>query len=305
MKTDQQIDTIRAFNRYYTQTIGVLEDRHLDSPYSLTELRILHELGKQEGITATGLAELLSMDHGFLSRKLSGLEKRRLIKRTRSTIDKRQYSLALSALGRKQQPKLEAQANAHIAGMLAPVAPEKRVQLVTAMETIRTILKNGAVAPVIYRQLGHGDAGWITHRHGAAIAKEFGWNHEFEALCAQIMADFIRNYQPAWERSWIVERGGEILGSLFLIRENETTARLRLLYIEPAARGMGLATKLLEKSIQFARQKGYKKLTLFTTSSNLAARRIYEKLGMELAREEPHAFAGQTLTGEHWELSLL
>ena len=304
MATDQQIETIRAFNRYYTQTIGVLEDKHLDSPYSLTELRILHELGKHEGITATALADTLAMDHGFLSRKLSGLAQRRLIKRVRSTIDKRQYNLALSALGRKQQPRFEAQANAHIAGMLAPIAPEKRVQLVTAMETIRSILKSGAAAPVIYRQLGHGDAGWIIHRHGAAIAKEFGWNHEFEALCAQIMADFIRDYKPGWERSWIVERGGEILGSLFLIRENESTARLRLLYVEPAARGMGLATKLLVKSIQFARSKGYKKLTLFTTSSNLAARRIYEKLGIHLALEEQHHFAGQTLTGEHWELLL-
>lgn len=304
METERQIQTIRAFNRYYTQTIGVLDDKHLDSPYSLAEMRILHELGKHESITATALAEQLAMDHGFLSRKLAVLAKRRLIKRTRSTIDKRQYGLALSALGRKQQPKLEAQASAHVAGILAPIAPEKRAQLVAAMETIRSILRNGGAAPVMYRQLSHGDAGWIIHRHGAAIAKEFGWNHEFEALAAQIMADFIRNYQPHWERSWIVERGGDILGSLFLIRENETTARLRLLYIEPAARGMGLATKLLEKSIQFARSKGYKKLTLFTTSSNVGARRIYQKLGMTLAREEPFAFAGAALTGEHWDLPL-
>ena len=304
METEQQIEAIRAFNRYYAQAIGVLDDAHPSSPYSLTELRILHELSRHEGITATALADRLSMDHGFLSRKLAGLAERRLLKRTRSTLDRRQYNLALSALGRKQQPKLEAQASAQVAGMLEPIAREKRAQLVSAMETIRSILRNTAPSPVIYRQLSHGDAGWIVHRHGALIAREFGWNHEFEALCAQIMADFIRNYQPAWERSWIVERGGDIIGSLFLIRENETTARLRLLYIEPAARGMGLATKLLEKSIQFARSKGYRKLTLFTTSNNLAARRIYVKLGMELAREEPYAFAGAALTGEHWELVL-
>ena len=305
METDHQIQTIRAFNRYYTQTIGALSDRYLNGPYSLTELRILHELGTHEGIPATALAEQLAMDHGFLSRNLSGLAKRRLIKRTRSTIDKRQYSLALSALGRKQQPKLEAESNAQVARMLEPVPTTQRTQLVEAMETIRSILRKAPPAPIIFRQLSHGDAGWLIHRHGAVIAREFGWNHEFEALCAQIMADFIRNYQPAWERSWIVERSGDIIGALFLIRENETTARLRLLYVEPAARGSGLATKLLEKSIQFARSKGYQKLMLFTTSGNIAARRIYLKLGMELTREEPYSFAGQTTVGEDWSLSLL
>lgn len=306
MDTDQQIQTIRSFNRYYTQTIGVLGDKHLDGQYSLAELRILHELSKREGITATALAEQLAMDHGYLSRTLTGLAKRRLVKRTRSTVDKRQYNLALSALGRKQQPKLEAQANGHVAALLQPIPAEKRLQLVDAMQTIEHALssKTKAPAPIIFRQLRHGDAGWILYRHGVVMAKEFGWNHEFEALIAQIMADFIRNYQPEWERSWIVERAGEILGSLFLVRTDAETAKLRLLYVEPAARGMGLATKLLEKSIQFARSKGYKKLTLFTTSSNIAARRIYGKLGMQLSKEEPLYFAGEHLNGEHWDLAL-
>ncbi len=303
METEQQIQKIRAFNRHYTREIGVLNDRYQNGPYSLTEMRILHELGKQEGITATALADLLAMDHGFLSRTLSGLAKRRVIKRSRSTIDKRQYNIALSVLGRKQQPKLEAEASDAVARMLEPIPAEKRAQLVSAMETIHRVLKNAA-SPIIYRQLQHGDAGWIVHRHGASIAREFGWNHEFEAMCAQIMADFIKHYQPAWERSWIVERDGDILGSLFLIRKDESTAQLRLLYVESTARGMGLATKLIEKSIQFARAKGYRKITLFTTSNNVGARRIYEKLGMSLAHQEAFPFAGQMQNGEHWEMVL-
>lgn len=159
-------------------------------------------------------------------------------------------------------------------------------------------------APVTFRPLGPGDAGWIIHRHGSVIAPEFGWNLEFEALCAQILADFVRNFQPESDASWIAEREGEILGSLFLVREDEHTARLRLLYVEPTARGMGLATRLLEQSIAYAREKSYRRLVLFTTDSNIAARRIYEKLGFTLAREEAFAFAGKVQTGETWEIAL-
>lgn len=157
---------------------------------------------------------------------------------------------------------------------------------------------------LLFRTLSNGDTGWIIHRHGSVIAKEFGWNMEFEALCAQILADFIRNFQPEWETSWIVEREGSIIGSLFLIREDGTTARLRLLYVEPDARGLGLATRLLENAMAFARSKGYQKVTLFTTSSNIAARRIYQKLGMTLTRTEPFDFGGEALAGEHWDLAL-
>lgn len=303
MRNDTVIQAVRGFNRFYTQRIGALSEHYLDGPYSLPELRILHELGYHPGITATVLAERLSMDHGFLSRKLKELEAKDLVKRTQSTVDKRQFSLTLTDRGQSELPKLEADASAHVEHMLAPVAPEKRMTLVESMGVVQRLLSQEP-SPVVFRQLANGDAGWIIHRHGAVIAKEFGWNMEFEALCSQIMADFIRNYQPEWERSWIVERDGVILGSLFLVRQDAETAKLRLLYIEPAARGMGLATKLLEKSFQFARGKGYRKVTLFTTSSNVAARRIYQKLGMTLAREEPLDFAGESLNGEHWELTL-
>lgn len=304
MSTARHIQDIRSFNRFYTQRVGALSDRYMNSDYSLAELRILHEIGKTPGITASTLADQLGMDHGFLSRKLAGLISKQLINRTRSTGDKRQYNLQLSPRGVKQQPKLEAEADTHVLNMLAPIAPEKHESLVRALNTARNILSEAAPAPIIFRQLGHGDAGWIVHRHGAVIAKEFGWNMEFEALCSQIMADFIRNYQPEWERSWIVERGEEILGSLFLVRQDEKTAKLRLLYVEPSARGLGLATKLLEKAITFARNKGYASTTLFTTSSNSSARRIYTKLGMTLTHEEPLDFAGQSLTGETWTLAL-
>ena len=158
--------------------------------------------------------------------------------------------------------------------------------------------------PLTFRPLQPGDAGWIIHRHGVAIAPEFGWNMEFEALCAQILADFIKGFKPDCEASWIAQRGGDILGSLFLIREDDTTARLRLLYVEKAARGMGLATQLLQQSFAFARSKNYRRVVLFTTDSNEAARRIYLKLGMTLAKEEPFDFAGKKQNGETWELVL-
>ncbi len=304
MNKDNIIQKIRRFNRVYTQQIGALNERYLDAEHSLTELRILHELYHNPGINARGLAQKLAMDGGFLSRTLSGLNRKGLIERTRDPRDKRQYQLTLTPKAMEAQPAIEASADAKVAAMLAPIPAEKHAQLVEAMARIEHILEQAAAQPVQFRQLQPGDAGWIIHRHGGAIAREFGWNMEFEALCAQIMADFIRNYRPEDERSWIVERGGEILGSLFLVRENETTARLRLLYVEPAARGMGLASKLLEKSIQFARSKQYQTLILFTTDSNVNARRIYTKLGMSLVKQEAFAFAGKDQTGETWSLDL-
>jgi DNA-binding MarR family transcriptional regulator/GNAT superfamily N-acetyltransferase len=298
------IATIRRFNRFYTQRIGALAERYMGGPYSLAELRLLHEVGHRPGITASALAERLGMDHGFLSRKIAGLSRRRVLKRARSKEDGRVFHLSLTALGEKQLPRLEETANMQAARMMEGLTPERREALVNAMGRVERILGDPTPAPIIFRQLSHGDAGWIIHRHGAIIAREFGWNHEFEALCAQIMADFIRNYQPEWERSWVVERDGDILGSLFLIREDATTARLRLLYVEAAARGLGLATKLLEKSFEFARSKGYARVVLFTTDSNIAARRIYEKLDMTLETSEPFAFAGKQQQGETWAIAL-
>lgn len=304
MQNTAHIQTIRRFNRFYTQRIGAHTDTYLKTPYSLAELRILYELAENPDSTATQLAERLNMDHGFLSRKLTGLTRKKLIKRTQSMTDKRQHHLSLTPQALKEQPQLQRAADELVEQMLAPIPPERHLTLVSAMETVTNILRNDAATPIVFRQLQGGDAGWIVHRHGSVIAKEFGWNMEFEAMCSQIMADFIKNYKPDCERSWIVERGEEILGSLFLIRENETTARLRLLYVEKAARGLGLATKLLEKSFAFARSKNYKRVILFTTSNNVGARRIYEKIGMQLVKEEPFDFAGQMQMGETWAIDL-
>lgn len=305
MNSSPSIQAIRRFNRLYTQTIGVLDDHYLQSPYSLTELRILHELFATPGITAKELATRLAMDHGFLSRALGGLERKKRVTRTRSKTDKRAFALTLTSEALAEHPALDAAANASAAKLLAAVEPSKQAAFIAAMETIaRSLTPVPESAPLVFRQLGAGDAGWIVHRHGAVIAHEFGWNMEFEALCAKILSDFITNYQPEYERSWIVEREGGILGSLFLVRQDETTAKLRLLYIEQAARGLGLATKLLEKSFAFARSKHYQRITLFTTSGNVNARRIYEKLGMQLTKEEPLEFAGQPLIGETWERDL-
>lgn len=304
MSVDQTIQLVRKFNRFYAQQIGALNDTVLGTGYRLTELRILHELYVTPGLTASQLAARLHIDEGFLSRTLAGLIQKNKVRRTRQDSDKRHYLLALTDEALAEQPEFEAREDLRVAGFLAEIPPEKLTQLASAMSTIEAILSRTPPSPVIFRQLQPGDAGWIIHRHGSTIAHEFGWNREFEALCAQIFADFIRNYRPQDERSWIVERDGEILGSLLLIRENETTARLRLLYVEPAARGMGLASKLLEKSIQFAGDKRYQTLVLFTTDSNVSARRIYTKLGMRLSKEETFSFAGKQQIGETWELKL-
>lgn len=304
MAHSSQVTAIRRFNRAYTRHLGVVDGKSLPKGYSLPELHVLHAIAEKPQITAKELSHQLSMDTGYLSRILTGLSKRKLIVRTRDIRDKRQMHLELSPTGKAHFEKIESFANHHVSGLIETLPPNKRDAMVKSMDTILRVLHEDVAAPVIFRQLRLGDAGWITHRHGAMIAPEFGWDERFEALCARIIADFIDQYQPEWERSWVVERNGDILGSLFLVRQDEKTAKLRLLYVEPAARGMGLANKLIEKSIQFARSKGYKRVTLFTTSNNIDARRIYAKRGFRLMKEEPHAFCGQQLTGETWELML-
>jgi len=304
MGIDKDIAAVRRFNRQYVRHVGVVDGKSLPKGYSLAELHVMHAIAHQPAITAKELAALLLLDHGYLSRILAGFSKRRFLKRTRSVKDKRQMHLELTNLGKSQFSEIEAFANEHIGQMLEPMTSLKRASLIKSMNTISSVLREDPSAPIIFRQLKLGDAGWIIHRHGAMIAPEFGWNEKFEALCAQIMADFVNQYQPEWERSFIVERNGDILGSLFLVRQDADTAKLRLLYVEQAARGMGLATKLLEKSIQFARSKHYKRVSLFTTSNNTGARRIYEKLGFVLAKEEPSEMFGEVLVGETWVLEL-
>ncbi|MBN8543929.1 MAG: bifunctional helix-turn-helix transcriptional regulator/GNAT family N-acetyltransferase [Alphaproteobacteria bacterium] len=304
MGTASHVAAIRHFNRTYTRHVGAVNGKSLPKGYSLPELHILHAIAQKPDITAKELTVLLDMDAGYLSRILTRLVKRKLVTRTPSVMDKRQLHLKLTPTGLQRFNEVEAFANHYVSEQLASLVPAKRDTMVKSMQTILNTINEDPSAPIIFRQLKLGDAGWIVHRHGALIAPEFGWDTRFEALCARILADFIDQYQPAWERSYVVERNGDILGSLFLVRHDAETAKLRLLYVEPAARGMGLATKLLEKAIQFARSKHYKRVTLFTTSNNLAARRLYDAVGFKIVKEEVQDFCGMPLTEEHWELML-
>lgn len=304
MKESAQIASIRHFNRRYARHVGVVDGKSLPKGYNLAELHVLHAIAHKPNITAKELAATLHLDHGYLSRLLNSLVKRRLITRTQSLKDKRQLHLELTANGTKRFQEIESFANEYVGQSIQNLTPFKRDAMIRSMDTILRTLDEDPSAPLVFRQLKLGDAGWIAHRHGAMIAPEFGWDERFEALCSRILADFIDNYQPAWERSFIAERNGDILGSIFLTKYDEEVAKLRLLYVEPAARGLGLATKLLEKAISFARSKHYKRVALFTTSNNIGARRIYSKLGFRLVNEEPSEMFGQKLTGEIWEFTL-
>lgn len=299
------VKQIRDFHRFYNDHFALQDSVGLPDNMSATEARILGELSRQDGLTARMLMKHLQLDAGYLSRILNGLEQQKLIRRERSRRDRRAILLALTPRGSTLAAELEQHAQHHVRQRLDGLDPAAQAALAAALQQVQAQFAPAKrTAPLLIRQMRLGDAGWIIHRHGALIAGEQGWDLRFEALAAQILADFIRHYDAENERSWIAERDGQILGSLFLVRDSTNTARLRLLYIEKAARGMGLATKLIEKSIRFARDKGYRKLCLFTTSENLAARRIYERLGFVLVKEEPFTMFGEGLQGETWEMGL-
>jgi DNA-binding MarR family transcriptional regulator/GNAT superfamily N-acetyltransferase len=278
--------------------------QHLGAGLSAPERLLLALSAHPSGITAGELAANLGQDAGYLSRLVSQLRARRWVRRQRDALDGRRQLLQVTALGEKRLAKIHQREQESAEKLLAPLSDWRRAEVLRLMARLPLLLRGEGSEPVIFRALQPGDAGWIIHRHATLIAPEFGWNASFEALCARIMADFMDNFQPECERSWIVERGGEILGSLFLIREDAATAKLRLLYVEPAARGMGLARKLLEKSIQFARDKGYRRVSLFTTSNLLTARRLYVRLGFQMVDDTIPAPFGEGIQGERWLLDL-
>lgn len=271
---------------------------------SAGEARLFATIAARKGQTARNLSDQLGLDTGYVSRMLAEFEARKLLTRAPARHDRRAKTITLTPEGWVLALALDALGEQQLTTLTGHLRAEALPALGQAVATVNSLLGTAPTPPLVFRQLQLGDAGWITYRHATAIAPEFGWDNKFEALCAQILADFITNYDPTCERSWIAERGGQILGSLFLIRTDAETAKLRLLYVEPAARGMGLATKLLEKSIQFARSKAYKKVQLFTTSGNVGARRIYERLGFACIRSEATDLFGDGLMGEIWELVL-
>jgi DNA-binding MarR family transcriptional regulator/GNAT superfamily N-acetyltransferase len=304
----EPIDIIRSFNRRYTRQLGLLDNGLLGSEFTLTEARVLYELANCEDSTATQIAGELGLDLGYMSRLIKKFGRRRYIKRKRSPIDARQSRLQLTERGRAVFDPLDRAARLQIAEMIAPMTPEQRSLLVSAMQSVQCLLEAGSEEsrrePYAIRPLKVGDIGWITHRQGILYSQEYGWDATYEALVAEILAGFVKNFDSNMERGWVAERAGGTIGSVFLVRASADTAKLRLLYVEPTARGLGVGKHLVQECIDFARMKGYKTLTLWTNDVLVSARRIYQAAGFQLTKEEHHHSFGKDLVGQTWDLAL-
>jgi DNA-binding MarR family transcriptional regulator/GNAT superfamily N-acetyltransferase len=303
---DRHVAAVRRFNRFYTQRIGVLQFGWGGSPFSLTEARVLYELSRRDELTASAIGQELGLDPGYLSRILRAFAARGLVAKARSRADGRQVLLTLTARGRKAFAPLEDYSNAEVDTMLRRLSAGERRRLIAAMHAIEELVDGGGKDSNAIRLRQHrpGDMGWIVSRHGALYAQEHGWDERLEALCADIVAAFLRNFDPVQERCWIAERDEEPLGTVMLVKETAQVARLRLLLVEPKARGLGLGLQLVEECIRFARQAGYRKITLWTHSVLTAARHVYRKTGFRLVDKKAHDEFGKRLVGETWELDL-
>ncbi len=303
---DQRTSAVRRFNRFYTRQIGLLQEGYLESPFSLAEVRVLYELAHGDGTTATGLGDTLRLDAGYLSRILRGFETRGLIRRESSPLDGRQRTLRLTERGQEAFAPLDRRSRDDIAALLSALAVDDQDRLMHAMATIERILGNPAdrIASYVIRPPHAGDMGWVVHRHGVLYAREYGWDERFEALVAGIVAAFIDGHDPKRERCWIAERDGDPIGSIFLVQESENVAKLRLLLVEPSARGLGLGSRLVDECIRFARTAGYARITLWTNDVLHAARHLYQRAGFRLIHSEPHHSFGHDLIAETWDLTL-
>jgi DNA-binding MarR family transcriptional regulator/GNAT superfamily N-acetyltransferase len=305
---DRRIGAVRRFNRFYTRKIGVLSEAFLNTRYSLTEARVLHALAHRDGATATWLCEELGLDAGYLSRILRNFEQQKLLLRTPSPQDGRQTLISLTPAGRDAYEPLDRASQSDIGNLLAQLAEADQERLVGAMRTVSTLLgdiSEPVPAPAfILRSHRPGDMGWVTQRHGALYAEEYGLNDRMESYVAEVVAKFLREYDPEREHCWIADQDGTPVGSVFLVGESDTVARLRLLLVEPKARGLGVGRRLVEECIRFARQAGYREVTLWTHSILIAARRIYAAAGFAMVETEEHDQFGPMLTGETWTLCL-
>lgn len=305
MNDDDATARVRAFNRFYTNVIGVLSEGLVDSPYSLTEARVIFELAQREMTEVTTLRQALDLDAGYLSRLLARFEADGLITRTRSDTDGRRQIIRLTDAGRGAYEMLDERSAGEIRTLLAPLTGERRRRLVAAMDTIHEILA-GTRRPRSYvlRPLRPGDYGWVVHRHGVLYAEEYGWDATFEALVARVVADYVDAHDQRWENAWIAEVGGEPVGCVFCVRRDDTTAQLRLLLVEPACRGLGIGTRLVDECLGFARRAGYKSIMLWTNDVLGDARRVYERAGFELAEQGGHHSFGHDLTEQIWHRPL-
>lgn len=302
---DDHVDTVRSFNRFYTNTIGALSDHLLDSPYTLTEVRVLFELAHRNGPDATELRHALGLDAGYLSRILARFDHEGLIERRPSERDRRRRILALTGPGREVFDDLDRRSSRQVAELLSALEPERRRRVVEAMRLIRSELgAEGESAPPTLRPLRPGDLGWVVWSQGAGYAEQFDWNEEYEALVARIVADFAAGHAPEREAGWIAEVDGRPVGSVFCVGAEATTAKLRLLWVEPDARGRGVGAALVRRCIAFAREAGYESMALWTVSMLLSARRLYEDAGFALETEEPVRMFGHDLVAQTWRLDL-
>ncbi len=299
-------ETFRRFNRFYTQKIGVLQDRPYAGPFSLAELRVLYELAHQEKPTAVEINRKLGLDQGYLSRILRKFERLGLLGRTRSDTDRRVIHLALTAEGLAALAPLDARAHEDVAAMLRDRSDSEQVRLLDAMHTVEEILGRAPARGVTCFLRAHrpGDLGWVIERHGSLYARERRWDEKFEGLVAGIVASFAAERDPLRERCWIAEKDGERVGCVFLVAKSKTVAQLRLLLVEPGARGRGIGSRLIDECVQFAREAGYRKVVLWTDSGLAAARRLYERARFTKTGEKRHESFGHELVSQTWELDL-
>jgi DNA-binding MarR family transcriptional regulator/GNAT superfamily N-acetyltransferase len=303
--TDERVAAVRAFNRFYTKVIGALREGLLRSPYSLTEARVLFELARAEDTEVAALRRELGIDAAHLSRILTRFESAGLVVRGRAATDARRQVARLTAEGRTAFAGLDESSEREVRALLATLTEDDQRRLVASMAAIERTL-GAPVRPelVVLRSPAPGDYGWVVQRHGALYASEFGWDATFEALVARIVADYAGAHDPARERAWIAEIDGEPAGCVFCVRREETVAQLRLLLVEPAARGLGIGARLVDECLRFARSAGYGEIVLWTNDVLVSARRIYERAGFELVEEGPHASFGKDLVEQTWRLSL-
>jgi DNA-binding MarR family transcriptional regulator/GNAT superfamily N-acetyltransferase len=304
--SEQQIAAVRAFNRFYTRKLGVLDQQFIKSPYSLSEARVLYELAHREDLAAKEIGIELGLDPGYLSRIIQNFDESGLITRKPLPLDRRQYRLSLTAKGRQAFAKLDRSSHDDIAAMIAALPSGDRERLTGAMAMIERLLgaSGSSPPPAILRDPGPGDMGWVVQSHGSFYAREYGFDSSFEGLVAEIAGKFLTSFDASRERCWIADIDGTPVGSIFLVRHSDDVAKLRLLLIDPVARGQGLGQRLVAETIAFAKARGYRKITLWTQSILIAARKIYQDAGFVRVAAEPHRGFGQSLVGETWEREL-
>ena len=302
-----QVQAVRSFNRFYTRQIGVLNEHLLDGPFSLTETRVLYELAHRPQCTATDLCRDLGLDPGYLSRMLRSFEKQQLIVRAESAIDARQSLLSLTPRGKKTFAPLEARSDEQVGTLLNKLSPSEQKRLLSALHTVEHVLgpKPKSDSSYLLRPHRPGDMGWVVHRHGALYWEEYKYDERFEALVAGIVAHFVQSFDPKRDACWVAEREGEIAGSIFLVKKSKMVAKLRLLLVEPSARGLGIGKRLIAECIRFAQRAGYKRILLWTQSELHAARHLYQQAGFKLIGKERHdSWGRKNLVAETWELEL-